>query len=67
MLTNLLQENLGEYRTDTGAATKLIATGDAPTPDDLDPANLAAWTAVARALLNLNEEGDLEELDTNTA
>ena len=29
--------------------------GDAPAPADVDPAELAAWTSVARVILNLHE------------
>ena len=30
-------------------------TGQSPIPADIDPAELAAWTSVARVLLNLHE------------
>jgi hypothetical protein len=33
----------------------LLGVGDAPVPAGLDPAELAAWTSVARVLLNLHE------------
>ena len=34
---------------------RLLTTGVAPAPDGLDAAELAAWTNVARVLLNLHE------------
>ena len=37
------------------AAQALITTGQSPAPVDLKPVDLAAWTMVARAVLNLNE------------
>jgi len=43
------------YRADPAAANALLAIGLAPIPDGIDPVALAAWTAVARTLLNLGE------------
>jgi hypothetical protein len=54
-LTRLYQQNRKQYDADPAAAKKLLRVGLAPAPKDLDAAELAAWTAVARALLNLNE------------
>jgi len=51
----LQQRQLAAYRADPGAAGRLLATGLAPVPAGLDPAELAAWTHVARVLLNLHE------------
>ncbi|WP_435005579.1 PSD1 and planctomycete cytochrome C domain-containing protein [Tundrisphaera lichenicola] len=51
----LLDKHLKDYRADPAAAHALISTGDAPTPEGLDEAELAAWTHVARVLLNLHE------------
>ncbi len=45
----------GQYRADPGAAAALLATGLAPAPAEIDPVELAAWTSVARVLLNLQE------------
>jgi hypothetical protein len=53
--TALWTEQLGVYRADPAAADALLATGDAPVPAGLDRAELAAWTHVARVLLNLHE------------
>jgi len=37
------------------AAQALLKTGLAPAPTDADPSELAAWTNLARVLLNLHE------------
>ena len=37
------------------AARKLLGVGDSRSPADLDPVELAAWTAVASMVLNLDE------------
>jgi len=55
LLSELLSINQKQYASDTAAAEKLISTGLAPLADDLDVAELASWTAVARALLCMNE------------
>jgi mono/diheme cytochrome c family protein len=54
-LTRLYQQNRKQYDADPAAAKKLLRIGLAPQPKDVPDAELAAWTAVARALLNLNE------------
>ena len=51
----LLDKHLAEYRQDVEAAKSLLKVGLQPAPTDLDPAELAAWTSVARVLLNLHE------------
>jgi len=51
----LLAQHLAAYRADPAAAAALLATGDVPRPDRVDAAELAAWTHVARVLLNLHE------------
>jgi hypothetical protein len=35
-------------------AERLLAVGDAPVPQEIDPAELAAWTLIANAALNLD-------------
>ena len=55
VLEQLLQGHLKEYEADEGAAKQLLTVGARPAPDDLPPATLAAWTSVARAILNLHE------------
>lgn len=46
---------LETYRAKPEDAGKLIATGAKPPPQDIDPAELAAWTIVASQILNLDE------------
>jgi hypothetical protein len=55
LLTELLEKHLHEYAADEPAARKLLATGDAPAAKDLNASELAAWTSVARTILNLYE------------
>ncbi|WP_010581641.1 PSD1 and planctomycete cytochrome C domain-containing protein [Schlesneria paludicola] len=55
VLQQLLQKHRDEYRSDTDAATHLLSVGDRPVPTDLDQGELAAWTSVARTILNLHE------------
>lgn len=54
-LENLLAKTEGEYRSDVEAAREFAKNGIAAAPQDLDPVELASWTAVTRAVLNLNE------------
>ena len=54
-LLPLYREHLAAYRADPAAADALLATGFAPLPEGIDKAELAAWTHVARVLLNLHE------------
>ncbi|MCH5373034.1 MAG: hypothetical protein JJ992_03590, partial [Planctomycetes bacterium] len=55
VLQRLLDQNRAAYRDDPAAAALLIDTGLSPAPADLHATDLAAWTAVTRAILNLNE------------
>ena len=55
LLTSLLNKHRTEYATDAEAANKLLSVGDYPIPADLNRTELAAWTSVARAILNLHE------------
>jgi len=55
ILEGLLGRARSQFEADPGAARQLVATGQAPVPGDLDAAELAAWTQVARAILNLPE------------
>jgi hypothetical protein len=54
-LRSLLASSRQHYQADPHAALELMANGIAPVPTDLDPVELAAWTTVGRAILNLNE------------
>ena len=55
VLERLLQSHLDEYKSDATAANELLTVGAKPTPADLDKSELAAWTSVARTILNLHE------------
>jgi hypothetical protein len=55
LLTKLLEKHRQEFATDKASAEKILAVGDLKSPDQLDPTELAAWTSVARVLLNLHE------------
>jgi hypothetical protein len=52
---SLFDEQLRAYREDPKAAAELLHVGLTPVPADVNPAELAAWTHVARVLLNLHE------------
>ena len=51
----LLGKHLTEFRQNREAAKNYVKVGFAPAPTGLDDAELAAWTDVARTLLNLHE------------
>lgn len=51
----LWEQHLAKYRQHPEGATALLGIGQWPTPESLDPVELAAWTHVARVLLNLHE------------
>jgi hypothetical protein len=55
LLAALYEKHLQEYQADKAAADATRHIGDHPAPKDLDSAELAAWTSVARVLLNLHE------------
>jgi hypothetical protein len=55
VVLKLLSDRKSEYDADTAAADKLLATGTAPVPPNLNHSELAAWTHVTRVLLNLHE------------
>ncbi len=55
VLSTLLEHHYDQYRADPAAAGALVGTGVAPNPPGIDPVELAAWTSVARVLLNLQE------------
>jgi mono/diheme cytochrome c family protein len=54
-LVGLYRESRRRYDADRAAARELVRVGLTPPPPDVDAVELAAWTAVGRALLNLNE------------
>jgi hypothetical protein len=55
MLLDLLARHRAQFQADVKAAEQLLGVGEAKAPGDLDRAQLAAWTSVARVLLNLHE------------
>ena len=55
ILVKLLDKHRREFAADIDSAKQLLAVGDFRVPDELDVAELAAWTSVARTLLNLHE------------
>ena len=55
VLQKTYEQQLANFRQDSAAANALLKVGESPLPDKADPAELAAMTAVASVLLNLNE------------
>jgi mono/diheme cytochrome c family protein len=55
LLGSLLEKHREHYAKQPAAATELTAVGISPKAKTDDPAELAAWTSLSRALLNLNE------------
>jgi len=51
----LLRMHIDHYKADPAAADALLKTGLTAVPADVDKPELAAWTHVARVLLNLHE------------
>lgn len=55
VLGELVGKHREQYRQQPDAANQLLSVGARPVPTDLDPVELAAWTSVARTILNLHE------------
>jgi hypothetical protein len=55
VLRRLLQHRLEGFRKDPRAAARLVAVGESVRDTRVDIADLAAWTTVASAILNLDE------------
>jgi len=55
LLLELLAASRKRYRADAAAAEKLLAVGISPRPQHIPTPELAAWTTIARAVMNLNE------------
>jgi hypothetical protein len=55
VLADLYTKHKAQYAQDPKSAEGLVATGQAPRDKSADPAELAAWTSVCRAILNLHE------------
>jgi hypothetical protein len=54
-LGDLLQKHRSQFAADPQAAEALVSIGISPRPENVNVAELAAWTSVSRVLLNLNE------------
>jgi hypothetical protein len=55
LLTTLYQRHAAQYAADRAGAEALLRVGDRPAPQDLSLHEVAAWTSVARVVLNLHE------------
>ena len=55
LLLVLLKESEREYADHPEEAKKLLGVGLAPLDSSIDPSELASWTMVSRAILNLGE------------
>jgi hypothetical protein len=55
VILDLLSQQLINYRKDKKAATELLRVGESAADDKIDQAELAAWTMLASAILNLDE------------
>ena len=53
--TRLLEQGRSDYADNAEAASALVSVGLKPVPENVDRAELAAWTVVARGILSLNE------------
>jgi hypothetical protein len=55
VLLTVFSQELADYQKDKGAAEKLLGVGDFKAKNDLDKAELAAWSMIASMILNLDE------------
>lgn len=55
LLEGLYRKHLDGYQADPKSAEELLRIGDRPLPTAVNAPELAAWTSVARVILNLNE------------
>lgn len=55
ILKSLVERHGGAFEQDIENAKLLIAIGQSNNPEEISPAELAAWTSVARAILNTHE------------
>jgi hypothetical protein len=55
VLKKTYAQQLENFRQDSNAANALLKVGESSLPETADPTELAAMTAVANVLLNLNE------------
>lgn len=55
VLNRVFEKHLATYQSDEAAARQFLSVGSSPMPSDMNVAELAAWTSVARVILNLHE------------
>lgn len=55
LLADLLKQHRDHFQANAAAAQELLKVGAAPIPPGIPAAELAAWTSVARAVMNLHE------------
>jgi hypothetical protein len=55
IMNELFAKQLADYKKEPGDAEALLKTGLAQVPAEMDKSELAAWTHVARVVLNLHE------------
>ena len=55
ILVGLADKHLKHYQTDAVAADALLKNGAKMADEALDKSKLAAWTSIARVVLNLHE------------
>ena len=55
LLNSLLEQNLEQFNAAPEDAKSLTTIGQQPVDQDINPAELAAWTMVTRAILNTSE------------
>lgn len=55
VLIRLLTKHRKEFATDAAAVQKSLSVGERPMPTDVNAIELAAWTSVARVIMNLHE------------
>tara|TARA_Y100000588_G_scaffold75171_1_gene78285 strand:+ start:1094 stop:3481 length:2388 start_codon:yes stop_codon:yes gene_type:complete len=54
-LSRFVARQMKRFATDKAAAEKVVSAGESPQPKDIPLTEYAAWTAVARVVLNLHE------------
>jgi hypothetical protein len=55
ILMLLREKHAAQYAADKDSADAVLTNGESKPPEGVDPSELAAWTSVARAILNLHE------------
>jgi hypothetical protein len=55
VLQRIYEQQFHNFQQDKEAAKGLVSVGESPRPENLDDGELAAWTAMANVLLNLDE------------